>query len=209
VPHLHRRGVELLGRPVWFGSDYTGVVARVLRAWKDQGRADLTGPLSLVLAGLLRNVLDPLRPGVCPEIRSGGVLPDGSAERVTLTLVPVPSRGSARRERGADLLGDVVRGAADRHRRDGGGPVRVAPALTLGRRVRDQTGLTIAQRHRNLSGAMRVPRGGGGGVERRACLVVDDIITTAATISEAVRALSDSGAQVVGVVSLTATPRES
>jgi predicted amidophosphoribosyltransferase len=201
VPRPHRQGAALLGCPVWFGSDYTDVVARVLRAWKDRGRPDLTDPLSLILSELLRNVLDPAAVGTDPV--------DPLVDPAGTVLVPVPSRGAARRERGGDMWRDAVLRAADRYRRDGGGPVRVAPVLTLGRRVRDQSGLTSVQRFRNLSGAMRVPRGGSGIVGRRACLVVDDIITTTATVGEAVRTLCDNGVKVVGVLALSATPRRS
>jgi predicted amidophosphoribosyltransferase len=210
LPRRHHHGVAALGCPVWYGSDYAGVTARVLRAWKEQGRADLTEPLSLVLADMLRQVLgagwpDPgegrFRPGPARELGAVGGPP--------VVLVPVPSRGASRRDRGADLVGETVRRAADLHRRSGGRPVRVASVLTLGRPVRDQSGLTAAQRHRNLSGAMRVRRGRDGDVTAQTCLVVDDILTTAATVGEAVRVLTGAGADVIAVATLSATPRRS
>jgi predicted amidophosphoribosyltransferase len=207
VPHFDEVMSERIGCPCWSGAEYAGVVPLVLRAWKEQGRHDLTGSLSAALAGLVRDVLAIARPGSSP---GAGVPPNGRGrDDIPVLLVPVPSRRGARRSRGADLMLDLTRGASHRHRSQGGSPVRVTPVLTVSGRVRDQSGLTAAERHRNLVGRMTVPRLRASSVVGRQCLVVDDILTTGATVAEAVRTLSVAGANVLGVLTLCTTPLRS
>jgi predicted amidophosphoribosyltransferase len=72
-----------------------------------------------------------------------------------------------------------------------------------GVQLRDQRGLTSSERIRNVSGSLRAsPRAAGKRV-----IIVDDVVTTGATVSEAVRALEDAGAQVVCVVTVTRVER--
>ena len=189
------------GVGVWSGPDYDGAVARILLAWKEHGRGDLTRPLADTLAGVLRSALSV--PGDAPPGSAGISRP------APVLLVPVPSRPSARRQRGEDLVRALALRAADRLRRTGGPPVRVAPMLTVGDRVRDQSGLTAAQRRDNLAGAMAVSTRRAALLPGRDCLVVDDVLTTAATVGEAVRVLGAAGGRVVEVATVCVTPRRS
>ncbi len=120
-----------------------------------------------------------------------------------------PSR-AARRRRGSDLLGDLVRRAA-RECLPGwpGAPPRVVPALRHRRRVRDQSELDAGQRRANLAGALHVPSRTATALRGRECVVVDDIVTTGTTAAEAARALTAAGALVVGICSLSVTSRHS
>jgi predicted amidophosphoribosyltransferase len=177
------------GAEVWSVSAYRGGASRLVIAWKEHGRRDLTPFLGAVLARALRTCL--LDAGPAGE-RAAPVL-----------VVPVPSSPRSRRRRGVDLPRLLARAAA---RRCGVG--EVVPALAHRRRVRDQVGMGAAGRSANLRGALVVRARRRAGLVGRRCVVVDDIVTTGATVTEAVRALTAAGAQVVGVCCLSVTFRE-
>ncbi|MEV6110125.1 ComF family protein [Streptomyces sp. NPDC051940] len=132
-------------------------------------------------------------------------------------LVPVPSAATSRAARGQDPTLRLARAAAASLRRDGV-PARAVPLLRHRRPVADQAGLSAAERHANLSGALdTVPaarrllspaqgRSGGPwapgtgttGPDRQPArlspatprlTLIDDLITTGATLTEAARAL--------------------
>lgn len=197
---------ELLGGlPVAAGPCYGGAVSRIVHAWKDDGRADLTGPLAIALAGAVRQLpLDAGRP---------------------LYLVPVPSSRSAVRRRGEDVALRLARAAAAQLARGRAGDdgealaqVRAVALLRQARRVCDQAGLGVEERRTNVAGAYAVrsarrwPGTGrsadaAAGTEGASLVVVDDVMTTGASAAEAVRALRCLGLSVIGVASACHTPR--
>jgi predicted amidophosphoribosyltransferase len=106
-------------------------------------------------------------------------------------LIPIPSRKSATRLRGREFIEEMARPASEKF----GIPV-ILP-LTHGRRVRDQSGLTLQERRNNLEGAFVVERVDG---LHGSAVLVDDLVTTGATLNEAARALRYAGIEVIGAV---------
>jgi predicted amidophosphoribosyltransferase len=184
-----------LGWNAWAACGYHGVPARLLIAWKERGRLDLTGPLGAGLGAAVR---------ACREARA---VPRGERPQEWL-LVPVPSTRAARRRRGADLMTGLTRQAA-RDCRDGwpGPPPRAISALRHVRRVRDQGELGASDRRANLRGALAVRHAAESILAGRHCVVVDDVVTTGTTAAEAARVLTDAGAHVVGHCFLSVTLR--
>jgi len=158
--------------------DYDGVLRSTIIAWKERGRFTVERPLAHLLAASILSI-DP-DPPVC--------------------LVPIPSRPDRRRVRGADVVADLGR-VAGRHLRSVGLETRVTPCLALVKRVRDQAGLSAAERADNLRGAFvarRIPAG--------TVVLIDDIVTTGATLSAAAWALTNAGATVAGAATVAHRP---
>ncbi|MFJ8434632.1 ComF family protein [Kitasatospora sp. NPDC094019] len=174
---------------------YDGPVRRLLLAHKERGALRLAGPLGEALARAVRSALGP-SPGAAP-----------------LLLVPVPSARAAVRARGHDPTLRLARAAAGSLCREGL-DARAVPLLRHARPVADQAGLSAAERHHNLRGALtarppgRFHRHGAAGRHPRpgptdpgrlpgptGCrpVLVDDLVTTGASLVEAARALSAAG----------------
>ncbi|XVX19288.1 ComF family protein [Actinomycetota bacterium] len=163
---------------------YAGPLGQLLAAYKDDGRRDLAPLLSGLLALSVARAVA-LVPASAPVL-----------------LVPVPTSRAARRRRGDAPLLALARGAAAR-----AGPVRVADALSLRRRVADQAGLGAAARAANLEWAMQTRPRWRAAVCETHILVVDDVLTSGATLVEASRALARSGAASVTAATIAATAR--
>lgn len=169
APRVRRHDGALV--PVWSGLDFEGVVARTVRALKEDGRTGLARDLAPALAAALARV-----PGA-----HGAV------------VVPVPSSRAAYRRRGYRVAELVARRAG----------IPVARLLRIVRGTADQRGLDVAARRRNVAGSLAAtPAAASARI-----VVLDDVVTTGATVDEAVRALRAAGAQVVGAVTIAATPR--
>jgi predicted amidophosphoribosyltransferase len=167
------------------GGINAGVLRRVLIAWKEEGATRMTSVLDHHLAAAVVPHAGPGRP---------------------LVLVPVPTSRRSRRARGCDLVDELAHASARLLRRTGIDVV-VEQALTCSRETQDQAGLGAQARQANLSGAFRARRS-----RRRTdrdIVVVDDILTTGATVTEAVRALTEAGRRPVGIAVVAATPRRS
>jgi ComF family protein len=114
-------------------------------------------------------------------------------------LVPVPLHPLRRRERGfnqSELL------ACELARRSG---LAVAETALVRRKdTAPQTGLSAADRRRNVAGAFAVRR--RAAVAGRRVVLVDDVFTTGATALACARALHDAGAGAVRVLTVARVP---
>lgn len=169
--------------PTRAASPHRGPAGRAVVAYKEEGIRRLRGPLSDLLARSVRDVLDDLdRP-----------------DREAVWLVPIPTRRSARRARGADPVAELAARAARLLRR-AGAPANRCPGLVHVRDSIDQLGLDASQRRANVAGSMR-----GMPVPDGAIVLVDDVTTTGATLAEAARALRASGHadRAIGAATIT------
>lgn len=184
----------------WSGAPYDGVVRSAVVAWKDGGRADLTGT---VLAPVLRDVLAAALAGSPPHRAA-------LAARTPVLLVPAPSARASTRRRGEHRVLSLVTAAVGRGAARAGPArpaLRVVDALELSRGVADQSGLGAAQRHANLAGAVRARPTAAPVLASVPCVVVDDVVTTGATLAECARALRAARSGPVVAVTIAATRR--
>lgn len=191
-----------LTMPVTAAGAYGGVLRRLVLAHKERGRRGLTPPLGQLLAGAVVASLEGTALlGGCPEAR-GSEPPDQ-----VLVLVPVPSLRSAVRSRGEDTVAVLARSAAVH--------LTAAGTVTTSRRwlshrhaIRDQAGLSAAQRRTNVAGALQVSSLLPEIPARHLVVIVDDVTTTGSTMAESWRALTGAGVPVVsGATVAAAAPR--
>ena len=181
VARVHAERVG--GVEVWAALDYAGAVARIVVAFKNDGRTGLARPLA-----------EPFGASVDAGLASAeSVIGDGPHRAAAEVLVvPVPSRRASMRRRGYRPVALLARSAG----------VPLTNGLRFTRQPLDQVRLGRRERDVNLRSAMVA----GPRVEGRRVLIVDDVLTTGATLREASRALSDAGADVVGAAVLARTP---
>lgn len=110
-------------------------------------------------------------------------------EKRPVTLVPIPLSRERKRERGYNQVEHVCR------------QVALPMETTILRRVRDtkaQTTLGRRERQENLQGAFAADACDPD----RLYVLVDDVLTTGATLTDAVRALTEAGAMRVAALAL-------
>lgn len=111
------------------------------------------------------------------------------------TIVPVPLHRRRFLLRGFNQAAELARTLAERTGRD------FAPqALHRIKPTRQQVGLGLSQRERNVRGAFQVPQEAGIAIAGRRVLLVDDVLTTGATVSACARSLKKAGANGVDVL---------
>ncbi|MEV7180194.1 phosphoribosyltransferase family protein [Kitasatospora sp. NPDC093679] len=176
--------------PLYAAAPYAGPVRHLLIAHKERGALRLARPLGAALAAAVRSAVEAGAPGA-----PGALL-----------LVPVPSARRAVRARGHDPMLRLARAAARELSRSGR-PALAAAALRHVRPVADQAGLSAAERHRNLHGALAVPPRRAALLSGRRLVLVDDLVTTGASLAEAARALRAAGCPPCAAAAVAATPR--
>lgn len=118
----------------------------------------------------------------------------------SVAIVPAPTRATAARARGGDVVTAIAQEAA--------GVVEglhVVPALQLEETVVDSVGLGKAARRANVAGAVRVAPAMVGALRRygRGCVVLaDDVCTTGATLAQSALALAAVGVPVAAGLAL-------
>ena len=114
-----------------------------------------------------------------------------------ICVVPIPSRIEADRKRGFAhidaLLGEVAKS----------NKIEIFDILSHTRKIKDQSGLKIDERFRNLTGAFQVKT--SKKVLPNSVFLIDDLITTGATIQAAAAALQVRNIQLLGAISACAT----
>lgn len=187
--------------PVWTLAPYVGPMRELVVAWKDRGRTDVGGRLETAVQRGAR--------AIAPAIRSGltaaGAGDPATARDPTVLVIPAPSTAAARRRRGEDLVGRLVRAAA-RGCSDAGLRAVAAPVLVRRGRGRDQVGLGARARARNLAGHVVVRRGAEASLRGATVLLLDDVLTTGATLAACEQSLAHAGAVVIGALTVAATP---
>ena len=165
-PHDFQRG-PVVGRAATYLSPE---VSKLLVSFKDRGQSAVVSDLNELIAPLVAEL---------------------AAFSEVVHLVPAPSRMENFARRGFTPSVVLARALSNQVSN-----AHVLNCLVLAKDVKDQVGLSGAQRHENLAGSMSLNQRVGG----RLCFVVDDICTTGATLIEAWRALSVGGANVLGAL---------
>jgi ComF family protein len=111
-------------------------------------------------------------------------------------IVPVPLHAGRQRERGYNQSALLARALAPYV-----GVAVLEGALRRRRATPPQVGLSLAERRRNMQAAFEA-RLSARGVR---ILLIDDVVTTGATVESAARALLESGARRVSVLSVART----
>ena len=121
-------------------------------------------------------------------------------------LVPIPSSKEAIKRRGESFLHPIMNQVVNLHRssRDGKAlNVDWVEILTYRKKVRDQAGLSSAERSANLNSAFRVAHYLDSPV-----ILVDDVVTTGATLNNAINALRERKMTVLGAITACASAHQ-
>lgn len=180
LARVHRSGLEV---PVVSAGNYAGVPREVVAAFKEHGVWSLAALLGDRLA------------------RAAMLLCVAHGHPDPPVIVPVPSSRRTVRRRGLDTTAALA-GRCAQGLREVGVTARSRSVLTQQSGVRDQVGLGVAERSRNLADGLRLARP----VEGCAVIVVDDIVTSGATLRAAVDVLEAAGAHVLGAATVVQTP---
>ncbi len=180
--HVQPVAIAELAIPVHAASPYDGLTREAILEYKERSSRSLAPMLGRLLADAVLAAARPHRPLRC-------------------VLVPVPSHRHA--PRGFDALGAVARSAARTLSRDGL-PTRVEHHLRPGPAYLPMKGLSQAERRSRIIGAFRATEPFRPGPAGSLVLLIDDVVTTGATIGEALRTLTSTGARIDGIAAVAA-----
>jgi ComF family protein len=174
------RRVERFGLGGWAVSDYGAVEKTLIHAFKENGLTALAPHLATAMNLGFAAFKDELPNQI-----------DGTL------LVPAPSSKANYRKRGYQPAKILAKSLS----RVSGSGLSVNPGLSFARVVADQSGLAVEQRRENLDGSMV----GSSALAGQRVLLVDDIVTTGATLTEAARAVTKVGGEVLGFLTFSET----
>ena len=155
---------------------YAYPVDHLIRALKFRGER----VYARVLGVLLARAHQALRPEWVPQV-----------------IVPVPLHSGRYRERGFNQSGEIARFAG----RQLGVSVD-AHCLVRKAATREQSGLSLPERRRNVQGAFAALRS----MEGKRVALVDDVLTTGSTALAAAHALTDAGAEEIELWAVARVP---
>lgn len=135
-----------------------------------------------------------------------------SADRTSrITVVPIPSRPRNVRRRGEKFLIPIVLIANQRLREQSAfhsvniPKIEIRELLVQGRSVKEQSGLSMRDRQKNMEGALELDTKVLRNWRESPVIIVDDVITTGSTMVTAFDALKRAKITVLGGVSACAT----
>ncbi|WP_319624259.1 ComF family protein [Bifidobacterium cebidarum] len=171
------------GVSVWSAASYQSVARHAILAWKDHDDVELDAVFGSIMNALAcRSPLAPVCAGK------------------TVMVVPAPSSSSSMRRRGRRHVLPLAKAVAAGLRERGvdavAAPILVSTAVG-GRSVQQ---ISFTQRAQRIGGHIAVA--GGMTFQGDAVVLVDDIITTGSTLRQCVRACRQSGARVLGALTL-------
>lgn len=170
-----------LNVPCRAAADHGGPAGRAVTAFKDDQVRRLATPLAGLLA---KAILDALSAA-------------GAHGAAPVWVVPIPTRRSAIRARGADHAGVLAGRAAGLLRSCGVPAHRCRAVLHIGA-SRDQVGLSRSQRRTNVTDTLQAAPLPPGLI-----VVVDDVTTSGATLQEGIRAVRAAGCEVTCAATVT------
>lgn len=174
---LRARMVYRLGAPSGLAcADYSGSVATLVKAYKNDGSVILARYLGMQLAQVLADWAKQIR----------------TDRPLEIALVPAPSRASSNRTRGYSPARLLASNTAAQMRAFGVNAT-VCDVLRVTGPVRDQGDLNGQQRRSNLVGRMQAVPAANSVIGNRRIVLLDDIVTTGATLAEMNRCLSSWG----------------
>jgi len=203
---------QKLDTPIFAGARYSPEMTRIVLAAKEDGdkeaRKVLVGFLRGALQLALNSQIQSSGTGVSSEgIESKNVAGEKSS---AIYVIPIPSRASANRVRGFKhslVLAEVL--AATFTSRE----IIIIDCLILSRRIRDQAGLNMSARNKNMAGAYKLKFSSTQRIYGHILsqgdhemYILDDLVTTGATITAAKLALASGKITISGVLPSCAKP---
>ncbi len=210
-----------LGTPIYAGARYSPEMTRIVLAAKEDNDKNARK----VLVGFLKSAL---QLALISQIQTSGITESSESSESsdsselknskknisdtssTIYVIPIPSRASANRVRGFKhslVLAQVLATTFTSRK------IIIIDCLILSRRVRDQAGLDLSARNKNMAGAYKLQFSSTQRIYEHIfsrgnheIYILDDLVTTGATIAAAKLALASGKIPVSGALASCATP---